>query len=79
VVLAGVVLDALERKEIAGAALDVFATEPNIDPRFLALDNVVLQPHNSSITNETRAAMVTRLMGDIDAFVSGRPFYNAAA
>ena len=32
--------------------------EPNIDPRFLALDNVVLQPHSASITHETRAAMV---------------------
>jgi lactate dehydrogenase-like 2-hydroxyacid dehydrogenase len=72
-------LDALEQKKIAGAALDVFATEPNIDARLLALDNVVLQPHNASITHETRAAMVARLMGDIDAFVNGRPFYNAAA
>jgi lactate dehydrogenase-like 2-hydroxyacid dehydrogenase len=79
VVEEGALLDALERKEIAGAALDVFATEPNIDPRFLALDNVVLQPHNASITQETRGAMVARLMGDIDAFVNGRPFYNAAA
>lgn len=72
-------LDALEQKTIAGAALDVFATEPNVDPRFLALDNVVLQPHNASITHETRAAMVARLMGDIDAFLTGRPFYNAAS
>ena len=75
----GALLDALEQKKIAGAALDVFASEPNIDPRFLALDNVVLQPHNASITNETRAAMVARLMGDIDAFLNGRPFFNAAA
>ena len=72
-------LDALEGKKIAGAALDVFASEPNIDPRFLALNNVVLQPHNSSITHETRAAMVARLLGDIDAFVNGRAFYDAAA
>jgi len=72
-------LDALEAKAIAGAALDVFATEPDIDPRFLALDNVVLQPHSASITNETRAAMVKRLISDIDAFLNGRPFFNAAA
>jgi lactate dehydrogenase-like 2-hydroxyacid dehydrogenase len=79
VVEEGALLDALEQKKIAGAALDVFATEPNIDSRFLALDNVVLQPHNASITSETRAAMVARLMGDIDAFVAGRSFYNAVA
>ena len=72
-------LDALERKSIAGAALDVFDSEPNINPRFLALENVVLQPHSSSITHETRAAMVARLLGDIDAFVNGRPFFDAAA
>src|SRR5262245_53499676 len=72
-------LDALEHKTIAGAALDVFASEPNIDPRFLVLDNVVLQPHSASITHETRAAMLARLLGDIESFVEGRPFHDAAA
>jgi hydroxypyruvate reductase len=70
---------ALQDKKIAGAALDVFASEPNLDPRFLALDNVVLAPHSASITHETRAAMLARLLGDIEAFVAGRPFYDAAA
>ena len=50
-------LDALERGAIAGAALDVFWNEPNIDPRFLALQNVLLQPHHASGTVETRQAM----------------------
>jgi lactate dehydrogenase-like 2-hydroxyacid dehydrogenase len=71
-------LEALESKAIAGAALDVFASEPNIDSRFLGLDNVVLQPHSASITHETRAAMLNRLLGDIDAFLAGRPFFDAA-
>ena len=70
---------ALAEKRIAGAALDVFATEPALDPRFLALENVVLQPHSASITQETRAAMLARLLGDIAAFVEGRPFHDAAA
>jgi lactate dehydrogenase-like 2-hydroxyacid dehydrogenase len=70
---------ALQDKKIAGAALDVFASEPNLDPRFLALDNVVLAPHSASITHETRAAMLARLLGDIEAFIAGRPFYDAAA
>jgi lactate dehydrogenase-like 2-hydroxyacid dehydrogenase len=68
---------ALEGRTIAGAALDVFASEPGIDPRFLALDNVVLQPHSASITHETRAAMIARLLGDIAAFAEGRPFHDA--
>jgi hydroxypyruvate reductase len=71
-------LAALEGKTIAGAGLDVFAAEPNLDPRFLTLDNVVLQPHSTSITHETRAAMISRLMRDLDAFLRGRPFHDAA-
>lgn len=70
---------ALQERKIAGAALDVFASEPNLDTRFLVLDNVVLQPHSASITYETRAAMLARLLGDIEAYVEGRPFHNAAA
>ena len=70
---------ALQERKIAGAALDVFASEPNLDPRFLVLDNVVLQPHSASITYETRAAMLARLLGDIESYVEGRPFHNAAA
>jgi lactate dehydrogenase-like 2-hydroxyacid dehydrogenase len=72
-------LEALEKGAIAGAALDVFAREPDLDPRFAALDNVVLAPHSASITHETRAAMLGRLLGDIEAFLAGRPFHDAAA
>ncbi|WP_170145867.1 NAD(P)-dependent oxidoreductase [Rhodoplanes elegans] len=72
-------LDALEGGRIHGAALDVFATEPAIDPRFLALDNVVLSPHSASITRETRAAIIARMIDDIDAYRNGRPFFDAAA
>ena len=70
---------ALQTGVIAGAALDVFASEPNPDPRIIALENVVLQPHSTSITHETRAAMIARLLGDLDCFLHGRPFYDAAA
>ncbi len=50
-------LNALESKAIRGFASDVFNNEPRIDERFLALDNVLLQPHQSSATIETRKAM----------------------
>jgi hydroxypyruvate reductase len=72
-------LDALESGTIAGAGLDVFATEPAIDPRFLKLENVVLAPHSASITQETRAALVARIVSDIEAFRAGREFLDAAA
>lgn len=70
---------ALQAGTIAGAGLDVFAKEPVPDPRFLALENVVMEPHSSSITYETRAAIIARIKGDIAAFLDGRPFTDAAA
>jgi glyoxylate reductase len=48
---------ALERGEIAGAALDVYEAEPEVSPALLALDNVVLAPHLGSATREAREAM----------------------
>jgi lactate dehydrogenase-like 2-hydroxyacid dehydrogenase len=69
---------ALQSGGIAGAALDVFAAEPGIDPRFLAMANVVLSPHSASITHETRDAMLARLARDLDGFLAGRPFHDAA-
>lgn len=50
-------LDALANKRIGGAGLDVFASEPGFDQRFLDYENVVLQPHYASVTSETRADM----------------------
>ena len=43
--------------EIAGAALDVYEREPEIDERLLGLENVVLTPHVGSATQEAREAM----------------------
>ena len=70
---------ALREQRIAAAGLDVFAREPGLDARFLALDNVVLAPHSASLTIETRQALVARILADIDAFRDGRPFLDAAA
>jgi lactate dehydrogenase-like 2-hydroxyacid dehydrogenase len=71
-------IESLSQGTIAGAGLDVFESEPNIDPRFFALENVVLEPHSSSITHETRRAIIERLLNDLDAFLRGRPFFDAA-
>lgn len=64
-------LDALEAGELGGAALDVFVNEPRIDPRFLSLPNVVLQPHQGSATHETRAAMAGLQRDNIAAHLAG--------
>jgi lactate dehydrogenase-like 2-hydroxyacid dehydrogenase len=66
-------LAALERGTIAGAALDVFDNEPDIDPRFFNLDNVLLTPHLGSATHETRAAMAQLMLDNVRSwFRSGR-------
>jgi len=66
-------LDALETGKIGGAGLDVFLNEPNIDPRFYALKNVVIQPHQGSGTVETRAAMGQLQRDNIAAHLAGKP------
>jgi len=66
-------LDALEQGTIAGAALDVFDQEPDIDPRFFTLDNAMLTPHIGSATRETRAAMAQLMLDNLRSwFRSGR-------
>jgi glyoxylate reductase len=50
-------VDALREGVIAGAGLDVFENEPQVEPGLLELDNVVLLPHLGSATIETRTAM----------------------
>lgn len=51
--------EALEKKVIWGAGLDVYEREPEIEERLLSLDNVVLLPHIGSATFETRIKMAT--------------------
>lgn len=51
------VIAALQSGKLAAAGLDVFCNEPNIDSRWLDIDNVFLLPHIGSATIETRRAM----------------------
>lgn len=63
---------ALESGTIRAAGLDVFENEPDIDPRFFALENVVLQPHYAAVTYETRHAMADVLESAIHAHFANR-------
>ena len=65
-------IKALKERWIAGAGLDVFEGEPNIDPGFLELGNVALLPHLGSATEETRVAMGNRVLDNIAAFFAGK-------
>ena len=50
-------IEALKENRIYGAGLDVYETEPNINPEFFALDNVVLTPHAGTQTLDGRHDM----------------------
>ena len=63
---------ALQSGELGSAALDVFEGEPDLDPRFLDLDNVLLQPHHASGTIETRKAMGQLVRDNLSAHFAGK-------
>ncbi|MDL1859495.1 2-hydroxyacid dehydrogenase [Betaproteobacteria bacterium PRO7] len=64
---------ALASGRLGGAGLDVFADEPRVPAALLALDNVVLQPHQGSATHATRGAMGQLVLDNVEAFFAGRP------
>ncbi len=65
-------LDALETGRLGSAALDVFEGEPALNPRFLELENVLLQPHHASGTLETRKAMGQLVRDNLAAHFAGK-------
>ena len=62
---------ALETGELAGAGLDVFENEPNVNPRLKSLRNVVLLPHMSSATLEGRIDMGEKVIINIRTWMDG--------
>lgn len=72
VVDSNALIKALQERWIAGAGLDVFEGEPNLNPGFLGLDNVTLLPHLGSASEETRVAMGNRVLDNIAAFFAGQ-------
>jgi glyoxylate reductase len=61
----------LLKGELAGAGLDVFSTEPAVNPRLLGLPNVVLLPHMGSATEEGRLEMGEKVILNIKTFADG--------
>lgn len=65
-------IEALNNHTIAGCALDVFENEPEVPVDLLKRDNVALQPHLGSATNETRKAMAELVIANLDAVIEGK-------
>jgi lactate dehydrogenase-like 2-hydroxyacid dehydrogenase len=64
-------IEALEAGRLAGAGLDVWRFEPEIDPRLLALPNVVMTPHMGSATLEGRVATGEKVIANIRFWADG--------
>jgi glyoxylate reductase len=64
---------ALQERLIAGAALDVYESEPHVQRELLTLENVLLAPHLASATSETRTAMATLAAANVAAVLAGKP------
>lgn len=62
--------------EIGGAALDVFEKEPHVPEELFALDNVVLSSHGAMTTPESFSALVSVIMGNLDAFFANQPLLS---
>ena len=67
----GALADALAQGRIFAAGLDVYEEEPEVHPRLLELENVVLAPHIGSASIETRDKMATLAAKNISAVLRG--------
>jgi len=63
--------DALEEGSIFAAGLDVYEEEPEVHPKLLELENVVLAPHIGSASIETRDRMAELAAGNLVAVLRG--------
>ncbi|MBF8437197.1 D-glycerate dehydrogenase [Halanaerobiaceae bacterium Z-7014] len=67
---------ALRENVIAGAGLDVFENEPDVEPGLLELDNVVLTPHIGSASKEARYELAEKAASDLVAALTGGEVEN---
>jgi glyoxylate reductase len=70
-------IEALDSKKIAGAALDVFEHEPNVPAALIGRRDVVLTPHMASASVETRTKMAVMAANNVAAFFQGKKPPNA--
>ncbi len=72
-------LETLQQKKIAGAAIDVFSVEPlPVDHPFRKLDNLVLTPHLGYVTEEGFRAHYGQMVEGIGAWLKGEPLRRLA-
>ena len=67
---------ALREGGVWAAGLDVFAGEPEVDPRYFELPNVFMLPHIGSSTLEARVGMGRILIEALESWQAGEPIPN---
>lgn len=65
-------IEALAKKEILTAGLDVFEDEPRVPQELIAMDHVVLLPHVGSASVHTRNAMGQLVVDNLVSWFSGK-------
>ena len=65
-------IEALQKKVIFAAGLDVYEGEPKLNPGFLTVPNVVLTPHIGSATAKTRHGMMNLAIDNLLAGLAGK-------
>jgi len=72
-------LETMQQKRIAGAAIDVYSVEPlPVDHPFRKLDNMVLTPHLGYVTEESFRNHYTQMVEGIDSWFKGEPLRRLA-
>jgi D-3-phosphoglycerate dehydrogenase len=64
---------AIIEKRLAGAAIDVFTSEPTTESIFFSLDNVIVTPHLGASTTEAQATSATDVAIQMVAVFNGQP------
>jgi lactate dehydrogenase-like 2-hydroxyacid dehydrogenase len=72
-------VQALEKEQLAGAALDVFEFQPRVPEELLRSNRVLLTPHLGTATRETRARMGEMVLASLaDHFAGREPAHRVA-
>jgi D-3-phosphoglycerate dehydrogenase len=77
IVVEEALIAALERGALAGAALDVRASEPPARGKLESLPNVILLPHVAAFTNEAQDRVTRAICEDVARVLEGKPAINA--
>lgn len=65
-------VEAIQAKAIAGAALDVYEGEPNLPPGLIDLDDVVITPHIAGVSPEAMRSAIDRVIENLQRHIAGQ-------